>query len=58
MLRTFNCGIGMIVAADAGKAAEVEAALSAVGEAPVRLGEIVPLGANDEPVAYRGKLTL
>ncbi len=29
MLRTFNCGIGMIVAADAAKADEVVAALKA-----------------------------
>ncbi|AMJ59864.1 phosphoribosylformylglycinamidine cyclo-ligase [Bosea sp. PAMC 26642] len=58
MLRTFNCGIGMIVAADAAKAAEVEAALTAAGEKPVRLGEIVPIGADDEAVGYRGKLSL
>jgi phosphoribosylformylglycinamidine cyclo-ligase len=58
MLRTFNCGIGMIVAADAAKAAEVEAALTAAGEVPVRLGEIVPVEAGAEQVAYRGKLSL
>jgi phosphoribosylformylglycinamidine cyclo-ligase len=58
MLRTFNCGIGMIVAADAAKADEVLAALKAVGEAPVRLGEIVPVAAGEEQVSYRGKLSL
>ncbi|WP_038368093.1 phosphoribosylformylglycinamidine cyclo-ligase [Bosea sp. UNC402CLCol] len=58
MLRTFNCGIGMIVAADAAKADEVLAALKAAGEAPVRLGEIVPAAEGEEPVSYRGKLAL
>jgi len=58
MLRTFNCGIGMIVAADAAKAGAVLAALQAAGEAPVKLGEIVPVTAGEEPVGYRGKLAL
>ena len=58
MLRTFNCGIGMVVAAAADKAAEVEAALKAAGEAPVRLGEIVSLAEAAEPVSYSGKLAL
>jgi phosphoribosylformylglycinamidine cyclo-ligase len=48
----------MIVAAGAAKADEVEAALRAAGEAPVRLGEIVTVGAGAEQVAYRGKLAL
>ena len=58
MLRTFNCGIGMIVAAEAHKADEVLAALKAAGEAPVKLGEIVPVAAGEEQVSYRGKLPL
>jgi phosphoribosylformylglycinamidine cyclo-ligase len=58
MLRTFNCGIGMIVAAQAGKADEVLAALKAAGEAPVRLGEVVPVAAGAEQVGYRGTLSL
>lgn len=58
MLRTFNCGIGMIVAAQADKADEVLAALKAAGEAPVKLGEIVPAAEGAEPVSYRGKLAL
>jgi len=58
MLRTFNCGIGMIVTAEAAKAAEVEAALQAAGESPVRLGEIVPVAEGEEQVSYRGKLAL
>ena len=58
MMRTFNCGIGMIVTAEAAKAAEVEAALQAAGESPVRLGEIVPVAEGEEQVSYRGKLAL
>jgi len=58
MLRTFNCGIGMIVAAEAHKADAVLAALKAAGEAPVKLGEVVPVGAGEEQVSYRGKLAL
>lgn len=58
MLRTFNCGIGMIVAAQADKADEVLAALKTAGEAPVKLGEIVPAAEGAEPVSYRGKLAL
>lgn len=58
MLRTFNCGIGMVVAADAAKADEVRAALAAAGETPVRLGEVVAVAAGEEQVSYRGKLAL
>ncbi|KRE12594.1 phosphoribosylformylglycinamidine cyclo-ligase [Bosea sp. Root483D1] len=57
MLRTFNCGIGMIVVAEAAQAEAVMAALTEAGEKPVRLGEVTARGA-DEAVAYRGKLAL
>jgi phosphoribosylformylglycinamidine cyclo-ligase len=57
MLRTFNCGIGMIVVAEAAQAEAVMAALTEAGERPVRLGEVTTRGA-DEAVAYRGKLGL
>jgi phosphoribosylformylglycinamidine cyclo-ligase len=42
MLRTFNCGIGMVVVAEKARAGEVVAALTAAGEEPVILGEIIP----------------
>jgi phosphoribosylformylglycinamidine cyclo-ligase len=40
MLRTFNCGIGMVVIAERARADEVMAALQAAGEQPVILGEV------------------
>jgi phosphoribosylformylglycinamidine cyclo-ligase len=56
MLRTFNCGVGMIVVAQAAKADEVEAALRTAGEAPVRVGEII--ARTSEPVVTTGRLKL
>ena len=52
MLKTFNCGIGMIAGATADKAEAVEAALTAAGETPVRIGALTEGGG----VAYRGAL--
>ncbi|MBR3193238.1 phosphoribosylformylglycinamidine cyclo-ligase [Bosea sp. (in: a-proteobacteria)] len=57
MLRTFNCGIGMIVIAEAAQADAVMAALTEAGETPVRLGEVTARG-TEEAVTYRGKLAL
>ncbi|MDP2355836.1 MAG: phosphoribosylformylglycinamidine cyclo-ligase [Beijerinckiaceae bacterium] len=56
MLRTFNCGIGMIVVAQEDKAGEVETALRNAGEKPVRVGQIIPR--DDEAVVTTGKLKL
>ena len=41
LLRTFNCGIGMVVVASRRGADEAEAALRAAGESPVRIGEVI-----------------
>jgi phosphoribosylformylglycinamidine cyclo-ligase len=57
MLRTFNCGIGMIVIAEAAKADEVKRALSAAGETPVFLG-VLETFSEGEPVRYTGKLAI
>jgi phosphoribosylformylglycinamidine cyclo-ligase len=57
MLRTFNCGVGMIVVADAAHDHEAEEALHASGEAPVRLGEVVA-APEGERVRFSGKLAL
>ena len=56
MLRTFNCGIGMIVVADAAEAPAIIASLRAAGEAPVALGRIIE--ATSERVAFAGRLAL
>jgi phosphoribosylformylglycinamidine cyclo-ligase len=57
MLRTFNCGVGMIVVAAPEDADVVEAALNKAGMPPIRLGAIVPQQGS-ERVTYRGALAL
>jgi phosphoribosylformylglycinamidine cyclo-ligase len=56
MLRTFNCGSGMIVVAEAARADEAMAALRATGQDAVFLGEIVPEAEGQPRVAYSGQL--
>lgn len=56
MLRTFNCGIGMIVVVAPENVDAVLASLTANGEAVCTLGKLVP--ASDERVIYRGDLAL
>jgi phosphoribosylformylglycinamidine cyclo-ligase len=56
MLRTFNCGVGMLVAVapeDAGKLVE---SLTASGEIAAVVGQLT--ARTDEPVTFRGKLAL
>ncbi|EQA98910.1 phosphoribosylformylglycinamidine cyclo-ligase [Sphingobium baderi] len=40
MARTFNCGVGMVLAVDGGEAAAVTAALEAAGETVLRIGAV------------------
>ncbi|MGU3400248.1 phosphoribosylformylglycinamidine cyclo-ligase [Brucellaceae bacterium D45D] len=56
MLRTFNCGIGMIAVVTPDKANEVIAALAAEGESVVTLGRMVER--QKDGVVYKGKLAL
>jgi phosphoribosylformylglycinamidine cyclo-ligase len=57
MLRTFNCGIGMIVVASADQADDVMQRLSRAGESPVRIGETIT-HAGGEPVQTSGRLKI
>jgi phosphoribosylformylglycinamidine cyclo-ligase len=57
MLRTFNCGIGMVVIASSDQQAEVEAALRKAGEDPILFGEIVAAH-ESQRVFFSGRLDL
>jgi len=57
MLRTFNCGIGMIAVLEPNAADAASEQLRANGEAVVRLGEVV-VGSGDPRVDFAGSLDL
>jgi phosphoribosylformylglycinamidine cyclo-ligase len=65
LLRTFNCGIGMIAVVSKARADDVMAALKSAGEEPVIIGDVIPpTGEKSEAkgkgeawaVKYDGKL--
>ena len=56
MLRTFNCGAGMIVIASEKEAEAVAASFAKAGEKVARIGEIA--AADGARVAYSGHLDL
>ncbi len=58
MLRTFNCGVGMIAVVPADKADTVASALSAEGETVFRLGRMVARQEGAAGTIYKGTLAL
>jgi phosphoribosylformylglycinamidine cyclo-ligase len=56
MLRTFNCGIGMIALVEPAKADAVTAVLDREGEQVVRLGDVVAVSGESPRVIYDGHL--
>ncbi len=58
MLRTFNCGIGMVAVVAEGMSEQVTRALEDASETVARLGQIRARIGSEEQVATRGSLTL
>jgi len=58
MLRTFNCGVGMIVVVAAADVAAVTAALEAEGETVMKLGRMVARNEDGAGTIYQGTLAL
>ena len=58
MLRTFNCGIGMIVVGAEKDAASISERLAAGGTTPVELGRVVPRQPGAQAVHFRNSLAL
>jgi phosphoribosylformylglycinamidine cyclo-ligase len=58
MLRTFNCGIGMIAVVEARAADKVAAILKREGENVVHLGELVAAAKGKPRVTYTGRLNI
>jgi phosphoribosylaminoimidazole synthetase len=56
VMRTFNCGIGMVIVVASGQAAQVAAVLQEAGETVKPVGRIVPRG--NAGVIYRGEIDL
>src|SRR5579883_3159726 len=57
MLRTFNCGIGMVAVTDAQQRAETLAVFAASGDNAIELGRVIEEGRGGR-VVYRGRLKL
>jgi len=57
MLRTFNCGIGLVAVADEKHAGHVIDAFQEAGDKAVRIGKLIA-GGGEAKVVYRGALKL
>ncbi|MFD2180927.1 phosphoribosylformylglycinamidine cyclo-ligase [Rhodoplanes azumiensis] len=58
MLRTFNCGVGMVAVTAPEEADAVAAALARAGESVSRIGTVVDAAPNAPRVTYTGRLAL
>jgi phosphoribosylformylglycinamidine cyclo-ligase len=58
MLRTFNCGVGMIAIVDTAKADDVIATLARHGERPIAVGRVIARDAGAPGVRFLGHLDL
>ena len=56
MLRTFNCGVGLIVVADSARWMDVIAAFTEAGERAFAIGALAPSEGGESTVRYRGTL--
>ena len=55
LLKTFNCGIGLVLVVSAESEEAVRRSLAEAGEATVhRLGEVVSCGADEERLTWAG----
>lgn len=54
MLRTFNCGIGMVIVAEQSRTSEVMEALRGAGEAPIAIGEVTAPGGQRSDAKGKG----
>jgi phosphoribosylformylglycinamidine cyclo-ligase len=58
MLRTFNCGVGMVLVTEPARCEDVAAVLTREGEQVVRLGSVVATSDDQPGVAFDGALAL
>ena len=58
MLRTFNCGIGLVAVVAENDAGHVIDAFQSAGDKAVRLGKLIPGDGGETKVVYRGALKL
>lgn len=58
MLRTFNCGVGMIAVVEPRNADKVAAVLEGEGERVIRLGELVAAGKGKPRISTGGRLDI
>jgi phosphoribosylaminoimidazole (AIR) synthetase len=54
MLRSFNCGVGMVAVVAAGQAAQVAAVLKQAGETVMPIGRVI--ARRDAGVAFLGTM--